>query len=76
LKHIYLSLVAYTIYKELERLLYKYDAPFSINTAIDIVKTMYQLEIILPDSKQSEKILLNMDEDQKILLQIIHNELG
>jgi hypothetical protein len=37
---------------------------------------MYQLEIILPDSKQSEKILLNMDEDQKILLQIIHNELG
>jgi transposase len=74
--HISISFVAYTIYKELERLLYKYDAPFSINTAIDIVKTMYQLEIILPDSKQSEKILLNMDEDQKILLQIIHNELG
>jgi len=74
--HISISFVAYTLYKELERLLYKHHAPFSIATATDLVKTMYQLEITLPDSKQTEKILLNMDEEQKILLQIIHDELG
>jgi len=74
--HISISFVAYTIYKELERLLYKYNAPFSITTATDIVKTMYQLEITLPDSKQTQKILLNMDEEQKLLLHIIHSELG
>jgi transposase len=74
--HISISFVAYTVYKELERLLYKHHAPFSIATATDLVKTMYQLEITLPDSKQTEKILLNMDEEQKILLQIIHDELG
>jgi hypothetical protein len=45
-------------------------------TATDLVETMYQLEITLPDSKQTEKILLNMDEEQKMLLQIIHNEFG
>jgi transposase len=74
--HISISFVAYTLYKELERLLYKYHAPFSIASATDLAKTMYQLEITLPDSKQTEKILLNMDEEQKILLQIIHNEFG
>ena len=45
-------------------------------TATDLVKTIYQLETTLPDSKQTEKILLNMDEEQKMLLQIIHDELG
>ena len=74
--HISISFVAYTIYKELERLLYKYDAPFSVKTATDIVKTIYQLEIMLPDSKHKEKILLNMDEEQQLLLNIIQHELG
>jgi transposase len=74
--HISISFVAYTVYKELERLLYKYDAPFSVNTAREIIHNMYQLEITLPDSKQEQKILLNMDEEQKLLLNIIHSEFG
>ena len=74
--HISISFVAYTVYKELERLLYKYDAPFSVNTAREIIHNMYQLEITLPDSMHKEKILLNMDEEQKLLLNIIHSELG
>jgi hypothetical protein len=68
--------VAYTIYKELERLLYKYNAPFSVKTARDIVKNMFELEIELPNSKHKEKILLQMDEEQLFLLNIIQNELG
>ena len=74
--HISISFVAYTIYKELERLLYKYEAPFSIQTATEIVKTIYQLNITLPDSKVEEKILLNMDYEQQLLLDIIRNEIG
>jgi transposase len=72
--HISISFVAYTIYKELERLLYKHNAPFSVQSATEIVKTIYQLDITLPDSKRKEKILLNMDNDQRLLLDIIQNE--
>lgn len=74
--HISISFVAYTVYKELERLLYKYEAPFSVNQARDIIKNMYQIEIELPSSKQKEKILLNMDDEQKLLLQIVQSEVG
>lgn len=72
--HISISFVAYTIYKELERLLYKNQAPFSVQTAREIIHNMYQLEIILPDSKTKEKILLNMDDEQQFLLNIIAKE--
>lgn len=72
--HISISFVAYTIYKELERLLYKYEAPFSVQTARDIIHNIYQLEITLPDSKIREKILLNMDDEQQLLLNIIAKE--
>jgi len=74
--HICISFVAYTIYKELERLLYKYNAPFSVKIAREIVYNIYQLEFNLPDSKIKEKILLNMDEEQQFLLNIIKNEVG
>ena len=53
--HISISFVAYTVYKELERLLYKYEAPFSVQKARDIIRNMYQIEIELPNSKQSKK---------------------
>jgi transposase len=74
--HISISFVAYTVYKELERLFYKYDAPFSVNTAREIIHNMYQLEITLPDSKHKQTILLNMYQEQQLLLHIIHSELG
>lgn len=72
--HISISFVAYTIYKELERLLYKHESPFSVKTAREIIHNIYQLEITLPDSKTKEKILLNMDDEQKFLLNIIAKE--
>ncbi len=74
--HISISFVVYTIYKELERLLYKYKAPFNVKMARDIVKNMLQLDITLPDSKYQEKILLKMDKEQQLLLDIIQIELG
>lgn len=74
--HISISFVAYSVYKELERLLYKYEAPFSVKKAREIIHNIYQLEIILPDSNVKEKILLQMDEEHKFLLNIIEKEIS
>ncbi len=74
--HISISFVAYTVYKELERLLYKYNAGFSVKTARDIVRNMYQIEVELPYSKIKEKVLLRTDEEQRFLLEIIQLEFG
>lgn len=69
--HICISFTAYTIYKELERLLYKGKAPFSVKKAAELTQTMYQLDVILPESKKKKKIFLNMDKDQQLLYEII-----
>ncbi len=69
--HICISFTAYSIYKELERLLYKEKASLSVKKAAELTKTMYQLNVVLPDSKKQKKILLNMDEKQRELLKII-----
>ncbi len=74
--HISIAFVAYTVYKELERVLQKHEVPFSVKTARDIIRNMYQLEIELPHSKRKETILLNMDEAQQLLLRIVQSETG
>jgi len=69
--HICISFTAYAIYKELERILYKAKVPFSLKKAAELTQTMYQLDVILPESKKRKKILLNMDKDQELLIKII-----
>jgi len=73
--HICISFTAYTIYKELERLLYKANAPFSVKRAAELTQTMYQLEVVLPESKRKKKILLNMDMQQQLLTKVIAENL-
>lgn len=69
--HICITFVAYTIYKELERLLNKYKAGFSPKRAAELTHTMYELEYILPQSKKREKTILKMDQEQQKLHAII-----
>lgn len=69
--HICISFTAYAIYKELERLLYKAKAQFSVKRAAELTQTMYQLGVVLPESKKRKNILLNMDDEQKLLTKII-----
>ncbi len=69
--HICISFTAYAIYKELERVLYKEKAPISLVKAAELTHTMYQLNIMLPESNHYKKILLKMDEDQYRLKNII-----
>lgn len=73
--HICIAFTAYSIYKELERILLKEKAPFSVKIAAELTHTIYQLNIILPDTKKQEDILLKMDEKQILLFNIIQKNL-
>ena len=69
--HICISFTAYSIYKELERLLQVENSSLSVNRAAELTHNMYQLNITLPESKHQETILLQMDQEQANLYQII-----
>lgn len=69
--HICLSFVAYSIYKELERVLKIEKYPLSVEKAAELTHNMYQIEIRLPESLHTKNIILKMDENQKQLIEII-----
>ena len=73
--HICISFTAYSIYKELERVLYKAKAPFSVKRAAELTQTMHQLKVVLPESKKRKNILLNMNDEQQLLSKIIAEDL-
>ncbi|MBF0253407.1 MAG: transposase, partial [Candidatus Omnitrophica bacterium] len=70
--HICVAFVAYTIYKELERLLYKYKVGFSPKRASELTHNMYELEYKAPKTLEFKKILLKMDQEQQVLYNVIH----
>ncbi len=69
--HICISFVAYTIYKELERLLLKYNVGLSPKRAAELTHNMYEVEYILPQSQRKERTLLRMDAEQQLLYDVI-----
>jgi transposase len=71
--HICIAFTAYAIYKELERILHKEKAPFSVKTAAELTHTIYQINVVLPDTKKQENILLKMDDKQIIPNRAIEN---
>ena len=69
--HICLSFVAYSIYKELERVLTNEKFALSLEKATEITNNIYHMQITLPESRKSTNILLKTDENQSKLLKII-----
>lgn len=69
--HICISFTAYTLYKELERILYKEKSSLSLKRAAELTHNMYQITYTLPESKQTKTKLLKMDNEQAELYQII-----
>lgn len=69
--HICLSFTAYTVYKELERILKQAGFELSVEKTTEITQNIYELEIVLPQSLQTRKIILKTDDLQTRLLQII-----
>lgn len=69
--HICIAFVAYTIYKELERVLRIEKSSLSLKTATELTHNMYQLKYTLPGSKYTKTKLLKMDHKQAELYKII-----
>jgi transposase len=69
--HICLSFVAYSIYKELERVLTIEKFELSVEKATEITHNIYQMEITLPESRNNINVLLKTDINQSELLRII-----
>jgi transposase len=73
--HICIAFVAYSIYKELERILQKEKSHLSLKEAADLTHTIYQLNVILPQSKHEKSIILKMDGDQDHLTELINKNI-
>ena len=69
--HICISFTAYTIYKELERILYKEKSNLSLEKAKELTHNMYEITYTLPESKHTKSKLLKMDDEQAELFQIV-----
>ncbi len=70
--HLCITFVAYSIWKELERLLGKGAVSMSPRRAADLTHTIYELEYTLPQSKQAKRRVLAMDAEQELLYAAIH----
>tara|TARA_R110002124_G_scaffold285479_3_gene464073 strand:- start:23 stop:463 length:441 start_codon:yes stop_codon:yes gene_type:complete len=69
--HICISLTAYSIYKELERVLYKEKSTLSLKMAVELTHNIYQLTCTLPESKHTKSKLLKMDAKQAELYNLV-----
>jgi transposase len=69
--HICIAFTAYTIYKELERVLNEEKAAISVKKASEITHNIYQITYQLPESKHCKSTVLKMDEQQQDLYNIV-----
>lgn len=70
--HICIAFVACKIYKELERQLKEKKANLSSEKAINILKTIYGINLSMPQSKQTRLMLLDKTQDQKDILSLFN----
>lgn len=70
--HICISFTAYCIYKELERILKLSKSTLSVKRSVELTHNMYQITYMLPQSKHTKSILLQMDDEQAELYKIVN----
>jgi transposase len=73
--HICISFVAYKMYKELERQLQLLKADLSPEKAMDIAKTIYQIQSVTEENEIVKHILL-LNDEQKELANLFKFDLG
>lgn len=71
--HITICFAAYAVYKELERNLALNQIELTPEKALELTKDMQQLTYRLPISQQQKTRLLNLNENQKKLIDMIKN---
>lgn len=74
--HISISFIAYTVYKELERLLKLHVKDISVLQAIEEIKAIYGLEYINPLTNKKKFEVLQLNDIQLKIQNIIDIELG
>jgi transposase len=70
--HLTIAFCAYKLYKELERQLKAKNASISTDKALDMMKTIYKLQVKLPKSSQTKEIIFTEGQDQQKLLDIFN----
>ena len=68
--HICIAFIACKIYKELERQLKEKQSSLSPEKVIDTLKTIYGINITLPQSQQTKLMLLDKTQEQKDILNL------
>lgn len=70
--HICIAFAAYTIFKELERLLAQSGLKMSAKRAADLTHNMYSLHYLPPGDPLPKETLLGLDDEQKLLFNPLH----
>ena len=71
--HILIAFVAYTIWKELERLLKKKKLDMSPKRAAELTHNMYEIEYMPPNTNDIKRIILKMDYEQETLRKVVYD---
>ena len=61
------------VYKELQRILNHAKVDFSVEKAIELTKTIYQLHHKLPDSKKVLSKLIDLTDEQGFLIDLVRS---
>ena len=69
--HICLAFCSYKLYKEFERQLKVKKSRYSVDQALKALKTIYEADIILPQSKTRQRMILPLDEVQAHILNLM-----
>ena len=68
-----MAFVAYTIYKELERLLIESESKISPKRDAELTQIMYEMAFRYPDDPVDHRQLLKMDPEQQELYDLLHS---
>ena len=66
--HLIISFCSYKLYKELERQLIEKNVGFSLEKTLDILKSIYAISTVLPQSKLKTEIVMANTNEQKLIL--------
>ena len=70
--HISIAFCAYTVLKELERILKLNNLTISIHRATELAQTIYAIDTLMPDTNKNETIILKMNQQQQAIYDLIN----
>ena len=69
--HVCVCFTAYSIMLELERILKESGSRITVSRAQELLKNMYAINVILPDSHRRQAFCLEMDDEQSELCRLV-----